>query len=238
MSRTAVAIAAAGVLLLSLVGCSSGNEEPPAESSSSSSTPSASSSATASESADVQVAREQLAGIFLDVQFIPAQYADTAGLLDSIYPGLTTSDPSCLSPFGVGWDADATLSDAAIEFGTSGDRTMTAVVASTGDATVATDLVAASKAALTQCAEGTGLFTIQGMEVQMTVEQGDVAVTGADEGVSWTVTGTVGGQSFTLTGSTARVGGNVVAIVGWDRDSNAVAVPLATQLFIDELHGS
>jgi hypothetical protein len=237
MSRKSLAIAATGVLLVALVGCSGGDEEPAAESPAASSTPSASSTPTAPATTDAAapLTQEQLAGIFLDIQFVPTQYTDTTELLDSVYPGLTTSDLSCLAPFGVGWDADATLADAAVEFGTSNDRSMTAVVTSTGDESVATDLVAVSEDALTRCAEGTGLFVMQGMEVQTTVEQGDVAVTGTDEAIGWNVTGTVGGQSFTLVGTTARVGGNVIAVVGWDPSTNTSNVPLATQLFVDEL---
>jgi hypothetical protein len=88
---------------------------------------------------------------------------------------------------------------------------------------------------LTRCAEGTGLFVKQGMEVQTTVAQGDVALTGTDEAIGWDVTGTVGGQSFTLVGITARVGGNVLALVGWDPATNTANVPLAAQMFVDEL---
>jgi hypothetical protein len=63
----------------------------------------------------------------------------------------------------------------------------------------------------------------------------DVALTGTDEAIGWDVTGTVGGQSFTLVGITARVGGNVLALVGWDPATNTANVPLAAQMFVDEL---
>jgi hypothetical protein len=237
MSRTPLAIAAAGVLLVSLVGCSSGDDESAIPSSAASSTPSATASPTATATAEAAASLDQdeLAAIFTGIQFLPSQYTDTSELLDSVYPGLTTSDLSCLAPFGVGWDADSTLTDATLEFGTSNDRSMTAVISSTGDEAVATDLVAASQDALTRCAEGTGLFVMQGMEVQTTVTQGDVALTGTDEAIGWDVTGTVGGQSFTLVGITARVGGNVLALVGWDPRTNTSNVPLATQMFVDEL---
>jgi hypothetical protein len=237
MSRTPLAIAAAGVLLISLVGCSSGDNESATPSPTASSTPSATATPTptATAAAADSLDTDELAAIFTGIQFLPGQYTDTSELLDSVYPGLTTSDLSCLAPFGVGWDADATLTDATLEYGTSNDRSMTAVVSSTGDEAVATDLVAASQDALTRCAEGTGLFVMQGMEVQTTVTQGDVALTGTDEAIGWDVTGTVGGQSFTLVGITARVGGNVLALVGWDPRTNASNVPLATQMFVDEL---
>jgi hypothetical protein len=221
------------------VGCSSADEESATPSSVASSTASATATptptATATPDAAASLDQDELAAIFTGIQFLPGQYTDTSELLDSVYPGLTTSDLSCLAPFGVGWDADSTLTDATLEFGTSNDRSMTAVLSSTGDEAVATDLVAASQDAATRCAEGTGLFVMQGMEVQTTVVQGDVALTGTDEAIGWDVTGTVGGQSFTLVGITARVGGNVLALVGWDPRTNTSNVPLATQMFVDEL---
>jgi hypothetical protein len=239
MSRTPLAIAAAGVLFVSLVGCSSGDDESDTPSSAASSAASATATptptATATADAAASLDQDELAAIFTGIQFLPGQYTDTSELLDSVYPGLTTSDLSCLAPFGVGWDADSTLTDATLEFGTSNDRSMTAVLSSTGDEAVATDLVAASQDAATRCAEATGLFVMQGMEVQTTVVQGDVALTGTDEAIGWDVTGTVGGQSFTLVGITARVGGNVLALVGWDPRTNTSNVPLATQMFVDEL---
>ena len=154
-------------------------------------------------------------------------------LLDSVYPGLTASDPSCLSPFGVGWDGAAP--DGALEFGTSNDRSMTTVVASTGDDDAASALVAEASDALTRCADGTALFTMQGQPVQTTVETTEPTLTGTDESLGWRVTGTVGGGSFTLVGLTARVGGDAVAVVGWDPSSNATNVPLETQMFVDAL---
>ena len=34
---------------------------------------------------------------------------------------------------------------------------------------------------------------------------------------------------------TARVGGNVIALVGWDPATNESYVPAATQMFVDKL---
>ena len=117
-----------------------------------------------------------------------------------VYPGLTTSDPTCLTPFGVGWDS--TLPEATLEFGTSGDRSMTAVVGSVGDADLASDLVSESADALARCAQGTGLFLMQGQAVQTQVEPFDAELTGADESVAFRVTGDVTGSSSPVRDST------------------------------------
>ena len=42
--------------------------------------------------------------MFTSLQFVPDEFANTGGMLDSIYPGLSTSDLTCLTPFGVGWE--------------------------------------------------------------------------------------------------------------------------------------
>lgn len=135
---------------------------------------------------------------------MPDQYADTGEMIDSIYPGLATSDVTCLTPFGAGWDADPTLADVSLQFGTSNDRSMTAVVSSTGDADAASALVADSVDALERCATGADLFEMQGMAVETQVEQIDAGLTGTDEAVAFRVTGDVGGSPFTLVGTTAR----------------------------------
>jgi hypothetical protein len=180
-----------------------------------------------------QLTDEELAGVFTELQFVPAQYADAGELLDSIYPGLVASDLSCLTPFGVGWDV--AQPDAAQEFGASNDRSMTAVVSSVGDDELASELVSESADALSRCAQGSDLFTMQGQPVQTQVETLDAELTGADETVAFRVTGDVGGSAFTLVGMTARVGGNVVALVGWDPATNEAYVPAASQMFVDAL---
>ena len=244
MVQKTFGVGIAGILLIGLVGCAGGDASgtPSADaeatpSASTTLTPEVAESAEPTETAAAlpQLSDADLAGVFTGLQFIPDQYADTGEMIDSIYPGLTTSDVTCLTPVGAGWDTDPTLAGASLEFGTSNDRSMTAVISSSGDADVASDLVAASVDALERCATGTGLFEMQGVAVQTQVEQTDAGLTGTDEAVAFRVTGDVGGSPFTLVGTTARVGGNVIALVGWDPETSAEYVPLATQMFVDAL---
>ncbi|PYY47536.1 hypothetical protein [Curtobacterium sp. MCBD17_023] len=234
--------AAAAVLALTLAGCSGGGDDttggagartsapaPSAPVTSAAPTPSASSTG-GRASAHTEA---ELTGVFQRIQFRPAEFTTTDAMLDSVYPGLTVSDASCLAPFGVGWD---TSDDAGtVVFGTSNDRSMTAVVASTGETAAATDLVEDARSALTRCADGSALFSMQGKPIETTVETAEPSLTGTDEAIGWRVRGTVGGNAFTLVGHTARVGGDVVALVGWDPTSNTTNVPLATQMFVDAL---
>jgi len=228
---------AAGALVLALAGCSASDAEEP--NSASSATPTPSPSATSTPPPTVEVVplliESQLAAIFTEIDFIPDQFTDTTELIDSIYPGLTASDPSCLSPFGVGWDTDPALDYTMLEFGTSIDRSMTAVVASTGDENMAIALVAESATAIAECATKPSMFSMQGMDIETRVEEMSPVLTGTDESLGWRVTGTVGGSPFTLVGITARVGGNVVAVVAWDPETNESYAPLATQMFVDRL---
>jgi len=232
-------IVLAGVVLVALAGCSAGSAEP-AETTGASS-PAASPSATPTATATAEPAEalvafsdEELAGIFSGMGFVPDEFASTSEVIGSVYPGLTASDPSCLTPFGLGWDENAALSDAALEFGTSSDRSMTAVVSSSTDADVASTLVAEATDALSRCADS-AIFEMQGVAVQTQVEVTEPVLTGTDEALGWTVTGSVGGGSFTLVGLTARVGGNTIALVGWDPETSEEWVPMATQGFVDEL---
>ncbi|KQW05743.1 hypothetical protein ASC66_12330 [Leifsonia sp. Root4] len=231
MSLKNVRIGCAGLLVLALAGCASGGAEQTAAESTPTATSTPESVSTAAPS--TQLTDEELAAVFTELQFVPAQYADAGELLDSIYPGLVASDLSCLTPFGVGWDA--AQPDAAQEFGASNDRSMTAVVSSVGDDELASELISESADALSRCAQGSDLFTMQGQPVQTQVETFDAELTGADETVAFRVTGDVGGSAFTLVGMTARVGGNVVALVGWDPATNEAYVPAATQMFVDAL---
>lgn len=227
-------IAVTGVLLLALAGCASGGSEQAdvAPTPSATAEPTATPEPTETAEALPQLTDAELTSVFTGLQFVPDEYADTGAMVDSIYPGLTTSDVTCLTPFGLGWDADPA---AAVEFGTSNDRSMTAVISSTGDADTAAELVTASTDALERCASGTDLFEMQGMAVQTQVEQFDAGLTGTDEAVAFRVTGDVGGSPFALVGMTARVGGNVIALVGWDPETAEQYVPQATQMFVDEL---
>jgi hypothetical protein len=229
--RTTLPVGAAALVLL-LTGCSGGAGDEPTTTPSATTAASPSATATA-DASSAALSDAELASVFTGIQFVPDEFDTTDQLLDSVYPGLTVSDPSCLAPFGVGWDDAAP--DGALEFGTSNDRSMTTVVASTGDDDAASALVAEASDALTRCADGTALFTMKGQPVQTTVETTEPTLTGTDESLGWRVTGTVGGGSFTLVGLTARVGGDAVAVVGWDPSSNATNVPLATQMFVDAL---
>ena len=233
MSVKTLGFGFAGVLLLTLVGCASGDAGPTDAAPSTAPTASATPTPEATVESFPTLTDADLAGVFTNLQFLPDQFDNTGGMLDSIYPGLTTSDVTCLTPFGAGWDDKG--SDGTLEFGTSGDRSMTAVVASVGDGELASSLVAESADALVRCATGTDLFVMQGQPVQTQVEPFDAELTGADEAVAFRVTGDVGGSAFTLVGMTARVGGNVVALVGWDPASNESYVPAATQMFVDKL---
>lgn len=220
MTRTATTragVALGAALLLTLTGCTGGGEPEP------------------TKEALPKHTSQEIGAIFTGIKFAPAQFGSTGELLGSVYPGLTASDATCLAPFGVGWDQEETLGDAGIEYGTSADRSMTAVVTSTGDADLASSLVADAEDALERCAEGSDLFALQGMPVTTSVAQTEPALTGTDEAVGWTVKGVVGTAPFTLVGITARVGGDAIALVGWDPATNASYVPRATQLFVDAL---
>lgn len=240
MSVKTIGVGITGILLLGLAGCAGGGDGADAAPTQMTLTPPPTATAEPTETPTAtetlpQLTDADLAGVFTGLQFVPDQYADTTELLDSIYPGLTTSDVSCLTPFGAGWDTDPALAEASVEFGTSNDRSMTAVISSSGEAAVASDLVADSVDALERCANGADLFTMQGLAVDTQVEQFDAGLTGTDESVAFRVTGDVGGSPFTLVGMTARVGGNVIALVGWDPATSEAYVPQATQMFVDEL---
>ncbi|PPH16318.1 hypothetical protein C5C99_16205 [Rathayibacter sp. AY1C4] len=228
-----------GALLLVLSGCAgtatSGSTLRPFTPTlpSSSAAPSATATATAPTADTAQKTGEQVAAVLTGVQFVPGEYASIQEMLDSIYPGLTATDASCLSPFGLGWDTAQPA--AGLSYGTSADRSMTAVVSSTGTADAAASLLASATDATTRCASGSTLFAMQGVPVETTVERTEQTLTGADETLGWKVSGAVGGKPFSLVGITARVGGDAVALVGWDPTTNTSYVPRATQLVVDGL---
>lgn len=241
MRTTTMSVAAAAVVMaLTLAGCSGGDDSagdagtrtstPVTSAPAASATPTASSSSGTSAAAHTDA---ELTSVFQRIQFKPAEFSSTDAMLDSVYPGLTVPDASCLAPFGVGWEKSDDAG--AVVFGTSNDRSMTAVVASTGDSAAATTLVGDARDALSRCADGTALFSMQGKPVETTVETTKPTLTGTDEALGWRVRGTVGGNPFTLVGLTARVDGDVVALVGWDQASNTTNVPLATQMFVNAL---
>ncbi|KSW19084.1 hypothetical protein [Cellulomonas sp. B6] len=175
---------------------------------------------------------EDLTALFTRIQFPPGRYAGTTEMVQSVYPGLTVSDPACLAPFGLGWETQA--GDAAVVYGTSNDRSMTAVVVSAADPQVAQGLLTGADDALGTCAD-TASIAMGGTPVQVRLERTEPELTGTDETLGWTATGDLGGAPFTLVGITARVGGSVVALVGWDPATSADYVPQATQMFVDGL---
>lgn len=237
IARTHVGVVAAAIGLVALAGCAPADAPESAVSTIASAAPETS-AATPSGAADeaatgsAALSGADLEALFASIQFQPGQYDTTPAMLESIYPGLTVSDASCLAPFGAGWESAAT---GAVEFGTSNDRSMTAVVASTADAAAATDLFTQAEDAIARCADGQELFAMQGMSVTTSVEPFDLSLSGADESRGWRVTGDVGGTPFALVGATVRVGQNAIALVGWDPATNTDYVPQATQLFIDRL---
>lgn len=234
IARTHVGVIVAAIGLVALAGCTPADAPESGASTSASAAPetSAPTPTAETETGSAALTDADLEALFTGIQFLPGQYDTTAAMLESIYPGLTVSDASCLAPFGAGWESAGA---GAVEFGTSNDRSMTAVVAATDDDAAAADLVAQAEDAIARCADGQELFAMQGTPVTTTVEPFDLALTGADESRGWRVTGDVGGSPFTLVGATVRVGQNAIALVGWDPATNTDYVPQATQLFIDRL---
>jgi hypothetical protein len=151
-----------------------------------------------------------MAIVFDTIGFLPDVYSDSTAMLDSVSPGLTTSDASCLRSFGVGLESDPTLSKSVVEFGTDRDSSMSAVVVSTGDVAAATELMASTVETTNRCADGSEFFTVQGTPVNMNVDQREITLVGADDASLWFVEGTVGGTDFKLMGATARVGSDVL----------------------------
>ncbi len=112
---------------------------------------------------------------------------------------------------------------------------MTAVVASTGDVEAATDLVDDARDALTRCADGSELFTMDGQRVETTVAPMRSTLTGTDESLGWRIRGTVGGAPFhpRRTDRARRWGRRRPRRLG--PASNTTNVPLASQMFVDDL---
>ncbi|MCZ4067452.1 hypothetical protein O1W71_07195 [Microbacterium sp. H37-C3] len=232
-TRLNAGLVVAALGLAALTGCTPAGGPSGAASGAAPETTAASPSASASAPAAASGAldRTELADLFSGIQFRPAQYDTIAAMLESIYPGLTVSDAGCLAPFGAGWESAGD----AVEWGTSNDRSMTAVVASAADDAAAEALVAQAEDAIARCADGQELFAMQGVPVTTSVEPFDLAVSGADDVQGWRVTGDVGGSPFALVGATVRTGQNVLALVGWDPETSADYVPQATQLFVDRI---
>lgn len=235
--RAGIALTAAASLL-ALSACSAPDETAPEQAADASATPSTSATTEAAPEATTGAAAltdTDLTAIFTGIQFVPGQYTGTGELLESIYPGLTVSDVSCLAPFGAGWETTVEEAGGAAAYGTSNDRSMTAVLVSAADVSVAEDLVADAEDAISRCADGQELFAMQGMPVTTTVSPVELNITGVDEVQGWQVTGEVGGSPFSLIGATVRTGQNALALVGWDPSNNENFVPRATQMFVDRV---
>lgn len=228
---TVVGLALTGVLGLALAGCA-GGETPATPDAGASATSDASTTSETAATAE-HLSSDELTALFDTLQFPPGEYATSAELLSSIYPGLTVSDPSCLAPFGAGWESAATADDAAAEMATSNDRSMTAVVVSSADPEQAQTLFADAEEALATCADGSQSFELSGLPIDLQLETIPASVTDTDESVSWRATGEVAGAPFTLVGITAVHEGTAIALVGWDPETSADYVPTATQMFID-----
>lgn len=231
-----IAVAALAAVLVGCTSAPSEDEVSTSPASTPSETATASPTPTPSAQESPQLDRDQLAAIFTSVQFRPGAYGTTSELIDSIYPGLSSSDPTCLAPFGADWE---TLAEGAtLEFGASNDRTLTAVAASTADATDAAEVLAEVSSTIDACAASGATFTVQGSPVQVQVERVEPSIGAADDSLGWRATGALGGSSFSIVGSAALVDSTVVAVVGWSAPSNETNTPLATQYLVDGLAGS
>lgn len=245
--RKSYVAALATVLVLGLAGCGDGDDPEPGETAPpttappSTAPPSTAPPTTTSTEPDPtpsgspeQLSRAELADIFTGIQFVPGEYESAADLVDSVYPGLEARYDSCLLPFGIGWEKQSGLADAPTEFGPSNDRSMTAVVTSAGDDEAAAGLTRAIVKSVTHC--GTNeQYTLNGAPVKMSIEEIDTGLSGTSEDTGWQAEASIAGQEITLIGMTARVDGNVLAIIGWDPQSNTTNVPQAAQMFVDEL---
>ncbi len=238
-ARTTSTLAIGAVALLALAGCSA--DEP-----TSSSTPVDTGQPTVTEetpsstpvptpSTAGALTEDEISTVMSSIDFEPDAFASTEEMFASVYPGVSASDAGCLLPFGVGWAEDAQLSSATTQWGPSTDRSMTAVVASAADENAAEDIADRIEDSVENCLESGATFELQGVAVDLDVDDFDLDINGADDDEGWKATGTLAGTNFTLIGSVARVGTNVVTIVGWDPQSNESFVPQATQMFVDAL---
>lgn len=199
------------------------------------STPSATATPTASASTGTPLSSDELSTLLESVDFAPTTFETQDEMFSSIYPGVSASDAACLLPFGVGWEADPELAAAQTAFGPSIDRSMTAVLASSASVDDAEDIADRLESAVEDCLESGATFSVQGVPIDFTADDFDLELNGDDDSEAWRATGTVAGTSLTLVGSVARKGTTVIAIVGWDPDTNEEYVPQATQLILDRL---
>lgn len=232
-----IAPALTGLLVLAVAGCASPEEAPaPAETTIApeTSAPSPSPIETHKTTAGDAHTAAELAAVLDSSGFDSDAYPTTQAMLDGIYAGTTAKD-DCLKPFGIGWEDDPALADAAQAFGPSIDKSMTVTIASTGDPDAAADLVASLSETVATCGAMPDAYTFSGMSVALTVEEYDAGVTGADEAAGWKAAATIAGHELTMLGTVTRVGGDVIALVGWNPATNTEYVPMATQALVDAL---
>jgi hypothetical protein len=229
---TSRAAAALGITALVLAGCTSQDAAP--EAGATTGAPPDSATATSPAPQGVALDDAMLDDMFTAIQFPPGKYGSTTALVESVYPGLAVADDACLAPLGLGWEQETATTGTAAEFGTSNDRSMTAVVVSSTAAGTAAGLLSQAEEALGACAGPTSTFTLAGAPVDLRLERTEPQLQGVDDALGWTATGEVGGAPFTLTGITAVVGGTAIALVGWDPATSATYVPAATQMFVDQ----
>lgn len=104
--KKVLAVPAAAVLVLGLLGCNGSAESEPGETAPTTSaersvapTPSEPPAAT-----EDQLTEAELTDIFTAIQFAPGKCESAAELVDSVYPGLEARYTTCLLPFGIGWE--------------------------------------------------------------------------------------------------------------------------------------
>lgn len=227
------------VAALGLAGCSSNASAPasttPATTAAATPTPTAEVSKSASAADTAPKSKEQLEAALLAGGFDAGEYDSTQAMLDGIYSGLTAEDPTCLLPFGVGWENDPALITGDTAWGPSVDQSMSAVIASPESDYSAKSMMSTVSKAVTSCTSGDAQYAFQGMPVELKAVPADVEVEGADEAQSWTAAASVAGVSVKLTGMIARAGAVDVMIVGWKGDEANTTVPLAMKEIIGAL---
>ncbi|WP_162785787.1 hypothetical protein [Microbacterium sorbitolivorans] len=148
-----------------------------------------------------------------------------------------TLSSACLALLGVDFESSAEVQEGTLQFGTSVDRTLTAVVASLPDADKASYVRGMlDPYAFEVCTDDPAL-TYDGEPVDAQVTVGESDVTGADEADSVRLDATIDDSAVSVIGQVAQVDNNLILVVGWDPSTNERNSPLATQMFIDAIAG-
>ena len=176
---------------------------------------------------------DELAEVFTSIQFIPDQYDTPADMFASVYPGVTTTSP-CLNVLGVG---DLALDGATTEFGTSNDRTLTAVITSASSKEAADGHMATLSDLADQCIADPQI-TFNGAPLPVEFVREDDPVSGADDSFTIQMSGDVSGAPVAVLGSVAQYGQDIVLVAGWDPASQAANVPMATDFFARQIEGT